>query len=150
MWNTTPRRRLSFITVFAAATALVACGDSTGPDDHEEIPHEVRLTVGSQVITINEDGVVTGGPITIPVGSTNITAVFLDDEGDVIGDLSADEYELQVTSDNAAVASFNRTSAFAGSLVGGMAGQTVLRFSLFHLEEQHEDFGPFPVTVVVS
>jgi hypothetical protein len=149
MWNIARHRRLSFITLFAAATAFVACGDSTAPDDHEELPHELRLTIGSQVITINDSGVVTGGPIMIPVGSTTITAVFLDDE-DAVMDLSADEYELRVVSDNTAVASFNRTSAFAGTLVGGTAGQTILAFSLFHIEEQHEDFGPFDVTVVVE
>lgn len=149
MWNFARHRRLSVITLFAAATALVACGDSTGPDDHEELPHEVRLTIGTQVVTINDSGVVTGGPIMIPVGSTTITAVFLDDE-DAVMDLSADEYELRVVSDNTAVASFNRTSAFAGTLVGGTAGQTILAFSLFHLEEQHEDFGEFDVTVVVE
>jgi hypothetical protein len=149
MWNIARHRQLSVITLFAAATALVACGDSTAPDDHEELPHEVRLTIGSQVVTITDGGVVTGGPIMIPVGSTSISAVFLDDE-DAVMDLSADEYELRVVSDNTAVASFTRTSAFAGSLVGGTAGQTLLEVSLFHLEEQHEDFGPFNVTVVVE
>jgi hypothetical protein len=150
MLNITRHRRLSVITLFAAATALVACGDSTDPDDHEELPHEVRLTIGTQVVTINDSGVVTGGPIMIPIGITIITAVFLDDEDAVIDDLSADEYELRVTSDDPVVASFNRSSAFAGLFVGGTAGQTVLAFSLFHLEEQHEDFGPFDVTVVVE
>ena len=140
----------SFLPYFAMFTllAVAACDDDpVEPEDPADAVVTMRLTVGTQAINIT-DGNVTGGPINLSVGNMAITATFLDDAGAQVTGL--DDFELRVTSDNATVASFNRTGAFAGNLVGAAAGQTILRFSLFHLEEQHDDFGPFPVSVTVQ
>jgi hypothetical protein len=109
----------------------------------------MRLTVGAQVITIDDSGGVTGGPIVIPIGNTPISAVFLDENDDVVPGLNA-EFRLEVESNNANVATFSRTAAFTGNLVGVAAGQTVLRFALFHVAENHEDFGFFDVSTTVQ
>jgi hypothetical protein len=138
---------------FAALAVLpfaFACNDDPADEgDPAEAVVAMRLTVGSQTITINETGAVTGGPIVLPRGNTNIAAVFLDAANATVSGLDA-EFRLEVTTDNASIAAFSRTSSFAGTLVGAAAGQTVLRFALFHVEENHEDFGFYPVPVTVQ
>jgi hypothetical protein len=146
-------RRHSKLQLWAALPlilAFAACGDD--PVAQEEDPADavvaMRLVVGSQTITVSDNGTVTGGPIVLPRGNTTITASFLDDANAVVTGL--DEFRLEVTTDNAAVASFTRTSAFVGNLVGSAAGQTILRFSLWHIAEGHNDFGPLPVSTTVN
>jgi len=142
---------------FASAIALIAalpfgfaCSDDPVDEgDPAEAVVTMRLTVGTQTLTINESGTVTGGPLVLPRGNTVVTAVFLDDANAVVGGLDT-EFRLEVRSDNANVATFTRTSAFVGTLVGVAAGQTTLRFALFHVAENHEDFGFFPVPTTVQ
>lgn len=147
--NSVLARSLVALTV---GLLVASCGDSTGPEEEEHEPEvaTMRLTVGSQTINVAEDGTVTGGPIVIPVGNTTISAQFLLASGQPEPLVTADVFQLNVDSDNTGVAGFTRTAAFGGSLVGTAAGSTILRFALFHIEEGHEDFGPFPVSVTVQ
>ncbi|MCI0436606.1 MAG: hypothetical protein L0271_23655 [Gemmatimonadetes bacterium] len=142
--------RSHILAVLPLVLAFAACSDD--PMEEEEDPAEavvaMRLVVGNQTITVADNGTVTGGPINLTQGNTAVTASFLDAANAVVGGL--DDFRLEVTSDNAAVASFARTGAFTGNLVGAAAGQTTLRFSLFHIQEQHDDFGPLPVPTVVN
>lgn len=143
-----------FRTLFAAVllpATLVACDDSpTEHDDHAEEVAAIRLTAGTQTVTITQAGAVTGGPITLGAGgSTAITATFLADDGDVV-DLHDDEFRLDVVSGTPSVVTFQRTGPFAGTLSGQAAGQGVVAVSIFHLEEGHADFGPFNVPVTVQ
>lgn len=142
--------RLGFLfATLAMLPALGSCSDDPADEgDPAEAVVAMRLTVGAQIITIN-DGNVTGGPIVIPIGNTPITAVFLDVSNGVVSGLDA-EFRLEVASDNSNIATFSRTTAFAGNLAGVAAGQTTLSFSLFHVEENHSDFGPFPVQTTVQ
>jgi hypothetical protein len=140
---------------FAIALPLLmlvaaACGDDpVAEEDPAEAVVAMRLTIGTQTITVSDNGTVTGGPIMIPVGNTAITAAFLDDANQVVTGLDA-EFRLDVTTNNANVATFTATSAFAGNLTGVAAGQTILEFALFHIEENHEDFGYHDVPVTVQ
>jgi hypothetical protein len=141
-----------FLSRFAlvALVAAAACDDDPVEEgDPAEAVVAMRLTVGSQIITVDEFGAVTGGPIVIAVGNTTITAVFLDDAGQVVPGLNA-EFRLDVISNNSTVATFTSTGAFTGNLVGVAAGQTVMEFALFHIEEDHEDFGYHDVSVTVE
>jgi len=45
---------------------------------------------------------------------------------------------------------FTRSGAFSGNLSGGAAGAANISFALYHIEEQHTDFGPCTVSVVVQ
>jgi len=133
-----------------ALTALAACDDSpTDEGDPAESVVAMRLTVGTQTITINESGTVTGGPIVLPRGNTVISAVFLDAGNAIVAGLDA-EFRLEVTTDNAGIATFTRLGTFNGTLTGVAVGQTTLRFALFHVEEDHEDFGFFGVPTTVQ
>lgn len=144
------RASSSYRSITAAALAALVfaagCRDSTGPD-HEDEPHAVRLTIGTQVVTVDESGNVTGGPIVIPVGQTPISAQFLADDGDVLT-LNPAEYELRVIPVNAAVVTFTPTGGFAGTLTGVAAGNTSLTIQLWHIPAGHDDFEQLvPVTV---
>lgn len=153
--TTTPAalRRGPLALAIAATFAVGACdSDSTGPDDHDHAEEvaSIRLTVGSQTITIAENGAVTGGPVILTAGgATAISAEFLADDGDEV-DVHDDDFRLDIEPSNTGVVAFARTGAFAGTLSGVAAGQTQVAVSLFHLEENHPDFGPFDVSVSVQ
>lgn len=148
-----PHRTRTARTLLTLMLGLTVASCGSDPMAEEEDEPEVatmRLTVGSQSIDVADDGTVTGGPISIPVGSTTVSAQFLLANGQPEPLVTADVFQLNVDSDDASVASFSRGGAFNGTLVGAAAGNTILRFSLFHIEEGHEDFGPFPVPVQVQ
>jgi hypothetical protein len=145
------RSHASVLALFALSSAATACGDDPvieEPDPAEEVV-AMRLTIGSQTITINELGTVTGGPILLPRANTTVTAVFLDEDDSIVTGLDA-EFRLEVTIGNTTLATFTRTGAFSGTLAGVAAGQTTIEFALFHVAENHEDFGFFPVPTTVN
>jgi len=138
--------RFALITLVAAA----ACDDDPADEgDPAEAVVAMRLTVGSQTITVDEFGAVTGGPIAVPVGTTTVTAAFLDANNQVVTGLDA-EFRIDVISNNTNIATFTRTGTFTGNLIGVAAGQTSMEFALFHIEEDHEDFGYHDVPVTVQ
>lgn len=145
------RRLRPLVALATLMLGLGACKDSTGPDDHghaEEV-HAMRITLANGTsVTVGETGTVTG-TLTIPSGvATAFTVTFLDDDGVVVDDLKATEYQASV-SPNAGI-TFVRTGAFTGTLQGATAGTVTVRFGLFHIEESHDDFGPFPVSVTIA
>lgn len=143
-------RRAPLGLALAATMLLGACKDDhAGPHDHEVEVHAMRLEVAGQVVTVSDNGTVTPStPIVLPLGASTITATFLDDDGRPTDDVNPVDFQLNVTVPSGAPVTFTRstTNPFAGTLqVTGSATNVDLRFSLFHLDEQHEDFGPFPV-----
>jgi hypothetical protein len=146
------RFRFPFTTpLLVAALALpfiAACDeDPVEPDEHAEELAEVRLTVGSQTLTINEGGA--QGDLTIPNGPSSVTATFLAGDGDAVT-LDGEEFEIRLNTQNAAIVTFTRTGPFAGTLTGVADGSAVVAVSVFHKEEGHDDFGPFNVNVTVQ
>ncbi|MGI9629246.1 MAG: hypothetical protein ACR2QM_20655 [Longimicrobiales bacterium] len=137
--------------LIALGLVVAACGDDT-PMEEEQEPQvaTMRLTVGAQTVDVAEDGTVTGGPISIPVGMTAVSVEFLLASGQPEPLVTAAEFQANVASDDETTVTFTRTSAFAGMLDGVASGSAVLSFSLFHIEEAHEDFGPFPVSTTVQ
>jgi hypothetical protein len=151
MLSTLFRRRLLSLLPVLMVLAMSACkDDSTGLDDDEPDVASLRLTIGTQVITISDNGTVSPtGTIVLPVGTSNVAAEWLDVTGAVIDDLSPTEFQLNLTVSTAGAATFARstTDPFAGTLTANAPAEgVVIRFSLFHLDERHDDFGPFPVT----
>lgn len=153
MLNTRVSGRVALVTLAAATLLVAACSDSTDPDDQENEVVTMRLTVGTQVVNVSDNGTVTGGPLVLAVGANTITAAFLKANGQPDEHVVPAEYQLNVVIDGGAPITFTRstTNPFSGTLTASatVTGAT-LQFSLYHLEEDHDDFGPFPVTVNVN
>jgi len=138
------RAALLAVSVFA----LGACSDDK--DEHEVEVDFMRITAGAQQLMVNSTGAVTGGPLALQAGVARaITVDFL--KSDMTTDALADEAgAFQVALTVPAGVTFNRTGPFAGTLTASAAGSYNVSFALLHVEENHEDFGPFPVAVSVS
>jgi len=139
-------RRFAGVALAALSLGFAACSD----DDHG---HEVdvdrmSITIGASTFTVNSSGVYVG-PVTLTQGvATNVSVEFLDaDLQDALGE-HADDFQVEI--DPAAGITFARTGPFSGTLTGTAAGDVSVSFALLHIDEGHEDFGPFPVTITVT
>jgi hypothetical protein len=128
------------LLTLAGVLALPACDDD--PEEVEQEPDVafLELTFGGQTIRIDENGDVTGGTLTFPVGQTTVVARWLKADGSVEPLADEDEFELRIVPSNATIATFTNLGGFDGRITGVVAGQTLTGFQLFHIEEQHEDF----------
>ncbi len=133
-----------YAAVLLLSLVAAACKESTEPDDEPEVA-SMRLTVGSSTVTVAENGQVTGGPLRITTANQTITADFLKADGSVESRVTDAEFRFDITGGTGVT--FTRTGAFAGTIRGAAAGTTTVTVSLFHLIENHEDFGPFPLSV---
>ena len=141
--------RVSIAFLFSLA-ALAACDDVLAPGGEPQSV-SMRLAVGSQSVVVSAAGV-TGGPIALSVGANSITATFLTAAGQPDPNVSAAEFQLNVEVLGGAPITFQRsaTNPFAGTLTASAAVQGAqLQFTLFHVEAQHADLGPFVVTTNV-
>ena len=140
-------RRFAALAVATLALGLSACSD----DDHG---HEVevdfmRITVGAQEVTVNSTGAVTGGTLSLSQNvATDVSVEFLDAAMADALEEHADDFQVTITP--GAGITFARTGPFAGTLTGTSVGVVSVSFSLLHIEEAHEDFGPFPVNITVN
>ncbi len=143
------RRRFAAVAALALALVAGACKDSAGLDDHEPEVETMRISVtGGSVVTVSATGVVTG-TLSIPAGTASaITVEFLDAAGQPDDHVDGTEFQVSVTP--AAGVTFARTGPFAGTLTGAAAGVVAVQFGLLHIEENHNDFGPFTVNVTVT
>jgi len=141
-WN----RSLLFAPLLATAALVAACDDdSTEPeDDPADAIVEMRLNIASVTVTIDRGGNVTPGQLNFGPGIGTISATFVDSEGATVTGL--DEFELRVTFDDPFM-TYESTGPFTGTLTNVSAGTTQVRFALYHIEEMHEDFGPFALTI---
>jgi hypothetical protein len=144
------RRGLHALAVAALVSSIAACdGDSTGTEDEPNVA-SVRVTVGAQTVTISNNGTQTG-TLTVPQGNSAVTVAWLRPNGTVESLVTSDEFNVRMTAAaGTSGVTFTSSGAFGGTLNATSAGQKVLRLSLFHLEEQHEDFGPLNLTLTVS
>jgi hypothetical protein len=143
------RRLLQIVTALSVVITAAACGDDEV--DPEPQVETMRLVVGTQTITVNSSGTVTGGPIVVARNTpTTVTATFLRANGTADPLVTTAEFRLKGATDNAAIATFTFTTGFSGTITGLAAGTTLVRFSLLHIEEDHDDFGPHPVPITVQ
>jgi hypothetical protein len=139
--------RGSAVAVLASlALGATACSeDDLGHELHVDL---MRITVGAQQLTVNSAGAVTGTVNIVQGVATNVTVEFLDDAmADALAE-HADDFQVQVEPD--AGITFTRSGPFAGTITGTDIGAISVSFALFHIEENHEDFGPFPVNITVT
>jgi hypothetical protein len=152
MPNASRTRRFLIALALLSLPAVPTCkSKETDVEDMEASVSSVRLTVGSQTITINNTGTVIGGSITItrPTAAP-INAVFLNAAGSQDPVAHGGNFQLNATPADTSVLTFTRSSAFAGTLTGVAVGSTNLSVSLFHVTGGDNDFGPFAVRVVVN
>jgi hypothetical protein len=134
----------------AAALLFAACERSPTRPQVEPEATEIRLSVGDQTVSVSLTGAVTGGPIRIPVGSTAVAAEFLLASGQPDPVVVDPAFRLDVTSLTPTLVSFQRTGAFAGTLVGVQPGTGQIEVSLYGVSHGHAEIGPFPVAVIVE
>lgn len=145
-------RRSTLAALAVTLLATASCESDLIPGlDGEPNVASMRLSIGTQVITINSSGNVTGGPIQLPLGSTlTVSATFLNSEGEPDPAVTQASYQLNVTSTGSVVFQRNNVNPFAGTLSAGNSGTSQLLFTLYNLETQDEIFGPWPVTTVTN
>ncbi len=138
-------RRFAALALVALSLGVAGCKD----DGVQEVEVDfMRITAGAQQITVNSTGAVTGS-ITINSGvATAVSVQFLD--AAMANALVEREADFQVNVTPGSGITFARTGPFAGTLTGTTAGVRSVSFSLLHIEENHEDFGPFPVNITVA
>lgn len=157
-----PSRRAPRLLLAAlAVAALGACNDPVSADDdgddhgHADEVASMRLAVtpaggATTIYALSTNGVLTPSPLRLPVGAATVAVDFLDEGGAVITDeLHDDEYEFRFTALPAGV-TFARSGAYAGTFSATTAGTGTMRPLLWHLEEGHEDLGPWPIAVQIG
>ena len=151
------RRAARMLVGLATLSVAVACNDSTGPDDdHAEEVAEIRLVVTPPAGTattyaIAANGAMTPTPIALRVGTSTVTAQVFDEDGVNITSELGDDFQVRLYNLTGNL-TFARTNAFSGTITApaGSVGAQEMDVDLFHLEEEHADFGEFTVDVVVA
>jgi hypothetical protein len=147
------RAMLAALSLSLVATATACDDDPAGPDEPEPAVVSMLLTFGNgQTATVT--GAAGSTPsVRIPVGATTVTARFLRANGTDDPVAVAPTFRLEVVPPAGNI-TFARssTNAFSGTLTAATATNTAIpvTFGLFHVEEQHTDFGPFTVNVTVG
>jgi hypothetical protein len=135
----------------AAVALMAACGGSPADEDHDHADEIAtwRVTIAGAVALLNgESGAFISGtnPLVIS-GQQAFQIEFLDDDGNSIDADLQDEFEIRVAPANGTLVTFARTGAFTGLVTRMGSGTTTLGLTLFHLEEDHAERGPFPLSV---
>jgi hypothetical protein len=136
----------AFSRTLRATAALVlvgfaaACNDSPSKSDPEPEIATVRITVGAQVVNISETGQQTG-TLTIARGTTPVTVAWLRADGSADPVVNSNDFEVRLVAQGSTGISFTPAGPFAGTLTTTTAGQKVVQVQLYHLEEQHDEFG---------
>ena len=143
-------RRAVHLTILATTlSALAACGDDdpVEPDDEPEV-QTMTLAAGTTTLTFDKT---TGGPtgtgiLTIPAGTTTITATFRKADGSIETLVTGDEFDVRIRPATGTPFTWTPNTSLGGTLVtsGVTTGQTIASsVDLFHRAEQHADFGPY-------
>ena len=151
-------RRGFRITAILTSLALVSACSDDDPIEPGEEPEvqSVRLTSGATTafpVTINKTNGQPSGNLRVGAGTTPITAAWLraDNTNETL--ISDAEYELRIVPTNAANLTWTAAGAFTGTLTttGLTSGQTTTAsVALRHKIEQHDDFGPYTITIQVQ
>lgn len=139
-------RRVATLSLAALSLGLAGCSNT---EDAEEVEVDfMRITLGSQEALVNSTGAVSGALSVSNGVATPVTVEFLNAAmADALA-ARADDFQVQVTPGSGLT--FTRTGPFSGTITGSLTGARSASFALLHIEENHEDFGPFPVTITVT
>lgn len=149
-----PAPLLRRIRTTAVLSALVfgaaACSDDpTEPDDEPDV-QTVTLTVGASTVTINKTTGAPSGNLVVPAGTSTVTAQWLRPNGSNETLITDAEFDLRIVPSNTTEVTYAPTGARSGTLTLvnlAAGGTTAAQVSLFHRDEQHNDFGPYPIII---
>jgi hypothetical protein len=153
--STWTRRPLHVLVAALTLSAVAACSDDdpVAPPEEEPEIQTVTLTVGASSITIDKTTGAASGQLVVPAGPSTVTAVWKKADGSIESIVTSDEFDLKFAPTNPANLTWTAAGAFGGTLTtsGLTSGQTTTAgVSLFHKEEQHDDFGPYTITIRVQ
>lgn len=145
----TQKRTLASAPILAIVALFTACDDDpVAPPDPAEAVEVMRLTIGSETVDLGPND---EGEVTVLLGATNVTAVFLDADGNEVEGLD-EEFELRLDPDEGEeeIATFERSASdpFAGTLNGNVEGNAVYLVQLWHIPGGHEDLESFLNVIV--
>jgi hypothetical protein len=109
----------------------------------------IKLTVGTQNVTIFKDGKVTLGPLSYVRPSTTVTATLLDAQGNAITNVNENDVRVNMGIESGAAGTYTRINGFSGTLSATNAGQSSFAVSLFDGAKHRIAFGPYYVGIVV-
>ena len=150
-----PARRLArFAAVVAAVSMIAACDDDdpTGVEQEPEV-QTMTLTAGASSITIDKTTGAASGQLTVPSGTTTITATLRRADGSTETLVTGAEFDVRITPATGTPFAWTPNTSLGGSLVtsGVTSGQTIAStVDLYHRAEQHADFGPYPFTIRIQ
>ena len=145
-------RRTAFLALAVLVTATFAACDDDPAEEEPEV-QTLTLSVGASTVTINRTTGAASGPLVVPAGTSTITAVWRRADGSIETLVTSDEFDLKIAPTTSANLSWTANGAFGGTLTttGLNTGQTsTAQVSLLHKAEQHDDFGPYTITIQVQ
>lgn len=149
MWYDTFARRSISIAMMAAVALTAACDDDEDdpPANNEPDIATMRVTVDETVVDFTGGCTPSVASVTIATEGGAVQASFLRGDGTAEPLVTSPNFELRVEP----AERFTRIDGFSGTLSGGEAGTSdQVSFSLYHVPEDHVDFGPCSLTVDVA
>ena len=144
------------VATFTTLALLTGCDNPASDDDHDEHEHAEGAVLkmnGAEIVRI-EDGQVQSGQIEVNEGEETplISIYFLAEDGD---EFQPDEpdYSLrcdQIDGSVAEVEQHDQDGKWSFHLHGVSAGNTTVRFQLWHDGENHSDYNTPEIDVVVN
>jgi hypothetical protein len=142
-----PGFRLAALLTMVVVAA--ACGsDSTEPEEEEPEVFSMRLTIGSTTKTITTAS--TDRSFAVARGANAVSVQWLKADGTVETIATTVDFTLRMVPATGTPITYTPASAqsFTGTLnVTGAVTNATVNVALFHVAEQHEDFGPIPITI---
>lgn len=141
------RARTRILVPLAAAAAITGCGDEPAGPRGEVAIARVELRVGTQVAHVTSSGA-SEGQITLPIGDTIGSIVFIDSAGRELDLQDDDERTTLIVPVSAEIVTWRRLNKENGIISARQQGATMLKITLVH--DDHDDFGPQPIPIAVS
>jgi hypothetical protein len=114
----------------------------------------IRLTVGTQNVTVFKDGKVTLGPLSFVRPSVVVTATLLDAQGNALSGLNENEVRVNMgveSGGSGTQPTFTKINGFSGTLnaTASAVGSSSFAVSLFDGAKHRIAFGPYYVRIVI-
>lgn len=147
------RRAVRGLVAMAVLAGVGGCTSSESPGEDANI-FAVRFDLvrpgGTQTVRVGFDGLVTGGPITLPTNQdVTFTAQALRPDNSPDPVVTPATYELRLTPSVGTV-TFTRSGSFTGTLRASAAGASTVSVRVVRLADGDTFFGPVNVNVAAA